>query len=180
MRPLTNEETTTLFEKLAKYIGSNIKHLIDRPDETYCFRLHKDRVYYLSESMVRIATSVGRDQLGSAGVCFGKFTKTGKFTLHVTALDHLAQYAKHKIWIKPNGEMTYLYGNNVVKAHLGRITDDTPEHTGVVVYSMTDMPLGFGVTARSTADMKKLQPTDIIVFHQADVGEYLRSEDTLL
>ena len=37
--------------------------------------------------------------------------------------------------------MTYLYGNNVVKAHLGRITDDTPEHTGVVIYSMTDMPL---------------------------------------
>lgn len=38
---------------------------------------------------------------------------------------------------------------------------------------------GFGVTARSTMDMKKLQPTDIIVFHQADVGEYLRAEDTL-
>ena len=130
--------------------------------------------------MVRIATSVGRDHLGSAGVCFGKFTKTGKFTLHITALDYLAQYAQHKIWIKPNGEMTYLYGNNVVKAHLGRITDDTPEHTGVVIYSMTDMPLGFGVTARSTAEMKKLQPTDIIVFHQSDVGEYLRSEDTLL
>ena len=37
--------------------------------------------------------------------------------------------------------MTYLYGNNVVKAHLGRITDDTPEHTGVVIFSMTDMPL---------------------------------------
>jgi 60S ribosome subunit biogenesis protein NIP7 len=35
------------------------------------------------------------------------------------------------------------------------------------------------VTARSTVDMKRLQPTDIIVFHQADVGEYLRDEDTL-
>ncbi|KAI8385006.1 60S ribosome subunit biogenesis protein nip7 [Radiomyces spectabilis] len=179
MRPLTAEETTTLFEKLAKYIGANIKHLIDRPDETYCFRLHKDKVYYLSESMMRMAVSIGRDHLGSVGVCFGKFTKTGKFKLHITALDHLAQYAKHKIWIKPNGEMPYLYGNHVVKAHLGRITDDTPEHTGVIIYSMSDMPLGFGVTARSTVDMKKLQPTDFIVFHQADVGEYLREENTL-
>lgn len=43
---------------------------------------------------MRMAVSVGRDQLGSVGVCFGKFTKTGKFTLHITALDHLAQYAK--------------------------------------------------------------------------------------
>ena len=27
-------------------IGENIKLLIDRPDGTYCFRLHKDRVFY--------------------------------------------------------------------------------------------------------------------------------------
>lgn len=47
-----------------------------------------------SESMVRMAVSVGRDQLASVGTCFGKFTKTGKFKLHITALDYLAQYAK--------------------------------------------------------------------------------------
>lgn len=28
-------------------IGENIKILVDRPDGTYCFRLHKDRVYYM-------------------------------------------------------------------------------------------------------------------------------------
>jgi ribosome biogenesis protein Nip4 len=89
-----------------------------------------------------------------------------------------------KIWIKPNGEMPFLYGNHVLKAHLGRITEDTPEHQGVVVFSMNDVPLvghrmrslsemllntvqGFGVTARSTIDTRKLDPTSIIVFHQA-------------
>ncbi|KAG2185825.1 hypothetical protein NQZ79_g6980 [Umbelopsis isabellina] len=179
MRPLTEEETKTLFEKLAKYIGSNIKHLIDRPDETYCFRLHRDRVYYVSESIMRKAVSIGRDQLGSLGVCFGKMTKTGKFRLHITALDYLAQYAKHKMWVKPNGEMPFLYGNHVVKAHLGRVTEDTPEHQGVIILNMSDVPLGFGVTARSTTDSRKLQPTDIVAFHQADIGEYLREEDTL-
>jgi ribosome biogenesis protein Nip4 len=35
---------------------------------------------------------------------------------------------------------------------------------------------GFGVTARATVDTRKLDPTAIIVFHQADVGEYLRDE----
>lgn len=35
---------------------------------------------------------------------------------------------------------------------------------------------GFGVTARSTVNTRKLDPTAIIVFHQADVGEYLRDE----
>jgi len=159
--------------------GKNLVHLIDREDDGYCFRLHKDRVYYVSESSMRLASSVARPNLMSFGTVLGKFSKSGKFKLHITALDYLAQYAKYKIWIKPNGEMPFLYGNHIVKAHLGRITEDTPEHQGVVVYSMNDTPLGFGVTARSTIDTRKLDPTGIIVFHQADIGEYLRDEDTM-
>ncbi|KAH9944120.1 secretory pathway protein Sec39-domain-containing protein [Epithele typhae] len=116
---------------------------------------------------MRLAISVARPNLTSLGTCFGKFTKSGKFKLHITALDYLAQFAKYKVWIKPNGEMPFLYGNHVLKAHLGRITEDTPEHQGVVVFSMNDTPLGFGVTARSTVDTRKLDPTAIIVFHQA-------------
>ena len=38
MRPLTPEETKILFEKLSKYIGENVKMLIDRADGVYCFR----------------------------------------------------------------------------------------------------------------------------------------------
>jgi 60S ribosome subunit biogenesis protein NIP7 len=49
----------------------------------------------------------------------------------------------------------------------------------VVVFNMGDVPLGFGVTARSTIDTRKLDPSGIIVFHQADVGEFLRDEDTM-
>ncbi len=33
---------------------------------------------------------------------------------------------------------------------------------------------GFGVTARSTAETRRLEPTAITCFRQADVGEYLR------
>ncbi|KAI8825207.1 uncharacterized protein EV422DRAFT_517856 [Fimicolochytrium jonesii] len=180
MRPLTEEETKIFFEKLAKYIGRNIVHLIDRADDPHCFRLQRDRVFYVSEAIMKRATSVGRDNLLTLGVCFGKFTKTLKFKLHITALDYLAQYAKYKVWVKPNGEMPFLYGNHILKAHLGRITEDTPEHQGVVIYSMGDVPLGFGVTARSTQDCRKLDPTTITVFHQADVGEYLRDEEHLV
>ena len=53
MRPLTEEETKTFFEKLSKYIGENIKQLIDRSDGTYCFRLHRERVYYVSERIMK-------------------------------------------------------------------------------------------------------------------------------
>jgi 60S ribosome subunit biogenesis protein NIP7 len=63
---------------------------------------------------------------------------------------------------------------SVLKAHAARWSEDCPEHSGVIVYSMNDEPLGFGVTARSTAEAKKLEPTGIVVFRQADAGEYLR------
>ena len=56
MRPLTDEETKIFFEKLTKYIGENIKWLIDREDGKYCFRLHRERVYYVSEKIMKQVT----------------------------------------------------------------------------------------------------------------------------
>jgi len=178
---------------------------VDRQDDVHCFRLHKGRVHYVSEASMRLSISVARSNLVSLGTCLGRFSKSGKFKLHITSLDYLAQYAKYKVsfvptpfrfycsndhdevWVKPNGEMPFLYGNHVLKAHLGRITEDTPEHQGVVVYSMNDVPLvigfvfltvchsqclivqGFGVTSKSTVDTRKMDPTAIVVFHQAYV-----------
>ena len=43
---------------------------------------------------MRKATNIGRDNLVSLGTCFGKFSKSGKFKLQITALDFLAPYAK--------------------------------------------------------------------------------------
>jgi 60S ribosome subunit biogenesis protein NIP7 len=113
MRPLTEEESRAVFEKLANYIvcpsrllnnlvltffqGKNLIHLIDRPDGPYCFRLQKDRVYYVSEESMRLGISIARPNLVSLGTCFGKFSKSGKFKLHITALDYLAKYAKYKV-----------------------------------------------------------------------------------
>ena len=116
MRPLQQDETKALFEKLANYIGSdNIKRLLQRSEGNYVFRqyssfllwkilmvyfrYHKDRVYYVSEELMKRAASCARENLISFGVCFGKFTKTKKFRLQITALDYLAPYAQYKLWV---------------------------------------------------------------------------------
>ena len=57
-----------MFEKLFKYIGKSIKALIDRTDEPHCLRLHKNRVFYVRESLMRRATNV-RNALGSSPSC---------------------------------------------------------------------------------------------------------------
>ena len=56
MRALTDDETKTFFEKLAKFLGSNIKFLIDREDGDFVFRLHNSRVYYINTEVLKMAT----------------------------------------------------------------------------------------------------------------------------
>lgn len=180
MRELTEEETKAFFEKLSKYIGRNISYLIERPKEPHVFRLHKERVFYASLDLIRKAENNKRDALVSVGVCFGKFTKGGVFKLHITALDYLAQFAQYKVWVKATSEMSYLYGNHILKGHIQKMTEGTPEHQGVIVVSAKDIPLGFAVTSKSAAAIANMQSTAIACFHQADIGEYLRDEDTLL
>ena len=55
MRALTDEETKIFFGKLAKFLGSNIKFLLDREDGDFVFRLHKERVYYINSEVLKMA-----------------------------------------------------------------------------------------------------------------------------
>ena len=90
------------------------------------FRLHADRVFYCSERVMKAAIAFPRDDLVSLGVCFGKFTRSGKFHLKVTCLDLLAAHARHKVWVKPSAEMSFLYGNDIAKSGVAR--SFTPRH----------------------------------------------------
>ena len=179
MRPCTDEELRALLDKLMKFIGRNAELLLVNPEEPHCFRVHKDRIYYVSESLMRLATNIKRSDLLSVGTCVAKITHSGKVHLQITALDLLARHALHKVWLKPSAEMAFLYGNNVAKQGLGRITDGSPRYAGVVVLNLSDTPLGFGVLAQPTEACKDLDPTANVVLHQADVGEFLRLEDSL-
>ena len=38
---------------------------------------------------------------------------------------------------------------------------------------------GFGVAAKSTSECRHVDPMTLVVFHQADIGEYIRTEMTL-
>jgi len=177
MRALNEEELRKVFEKLEKYIGAkNIEALLTRDDEAFCFRLVKQQVFYVNARLVHIASNVARDSLISLGTCVGKFTHHDNFHLTISFLDYLSKFAQHKVWVKANMEMTFLYGNNIIKSGIARITDEIPKYAGVVVYSMSDVPLGFGIAAQPTEYTRDMDPTGNVILHQADIGEYLRVE----
>jgi 60S ribosome subunit biogenesis protein NIP7 len=97
MRPLTEDETRMVFEKLHKFIGKNIKALVERTDDPHCLRLQKNKVFYVREDLMRRATNIARDKLIALGTCIGKFTHSGKFRLTIGSLDVLSQYSKYKV-----------------------------------------------------------------------------------
>ncbi|UXI18687.1 Ubiquitin-conjugating enzyme E2 variant 2 [Sarcoptes scabiei] len=143
------------------------------------FRLLKDRVFYINKQSIQLASIVPQDKLISVGTCMGKFSKTGKFRLTITALDILAPLAKNKVWLKPNSEQQFLYGNHVLKSGLSRVSDETERYEGVIIFSIDNLPLGFGVAAKSSTEIRSADPMSIVIFHQADKGEFVRNEETL-
>jgi len=180
MRPLTDDEQRQVLKKLDFFIGTNVAKLIDRSDGTYCFRLHKERVFYAHQKLMQAACTVPGDALGSFGVCIGKFTKSRKFRLHVTAVDYIAPYSKNKVWLKAGSEQAYTFGNHVLKSGISRVSEEMEPNQGVIVLSHNDQPVGFGVSTKGTAACRTADPHVIMVLHQADVGEYLRSEEHLV
>lgn len=180
MRPLTEPELELVLHKLSNFLGENVQKLFDREDGKYCLRLHKGRVYYVSELLMKKATNFSRKDIVSFGSCIGKMTHNKDFRLVITCLDYLAPYAKYKVWVKPSAEQKFLYGHHISKAGVSRVSDDMPKNSGVVVYSQNDLPLGFGVAVKSTTDCRHADPLVTIVIHQADIGEYIRDEDALV
>uniref|UniRef100_A0A0D9RT51 60S ribosome subunit biogenesis protein NIP7 homolog n=1 Tax=Chlorocebus sabaeus TaxID=60711 RepID=A0A0D9RT51_CHLSB len=165
MQTLTEEETHVIFEKTVKCI----RLLAERLNGTYCSRLHKDQVYYVSEKILKLVPISD-----FPGTCFRKFTKTHKFQLHITALDYPAPYAKYKVWIKPGAEQSFPYGNDMLKSGLRQIMKNTSGQEVVVA----DITLGFGMAVTSVQDCTKGDPT-FVVFLQANMGEYVWHKKTL-
>ena len=61
MKILT-EDLGTIFYEIKNIYWNTVKQLLMRQDDPHCFRLHKDKVYYVSEKNMKQAT-IGQDQL---------------------------------------------------------------------------------------------------------------------
>lgn len=105
-----NHPAFTYNHRLANYTGRSLSNLVAPPSEDgvqterYVFRLIGSRVYYLPLKLANLAVSIPRDNLLSVGTMIGRFTKTKKFRLNLTALDVIAPHARYRVWVRANGE----------------------------------------------------------------------------
>lgn len=173
MRDLKQDEAEKVHKKLTKFIGQNVEELLQDP---YVLQLHEQKVFFISKSLIKNTSQIGRKSLICAGTILGKFTKTNKFRISIACLHTLEKFSLHKIWLKSSAEMNFLYGRNVLRSHMHKITDNTPKNSVVFVYNQNNTPLGFGVTSKSSADISSSQGNVLIVINQADTGAYLRDE----
>jgi hypothetical protein len=124
----------------------------------------------------RDATRVAMDaSLLSAAKSYRVFFPSGKGAKFLFGFVSVSVYVS--VSISLTLARTPLVDADVGQAHE---RDVFPVRQGVVVFSMSDVPLGFGVAAKSTQDCRKLDASSIVAFHQADVGEYLRAEDDMV
>jgi 60S ribosome subunit biogenesis protein NIP7 len=179
MRPLTEKEAQLFFERLAKFIGANAESLLTRDSESWTFCEHRLRGYYMGVDMARYCKPFGHKQLLSAGICMGKFTKKGRFFVHVTALSVIAPLAQFKVWVKPSAEIPFLYGQHVLKEGVENMTEGTPRNASVVIFNKDNLAIGLGVALQSSVSLRLAHPTIMAVARQGDLGEYLRSESTI-
>ncbi|KRH94216.1 Ribosome biogenesis protein NIP7 [Pseudoloma neurophilia] len=176
MRKLTNEEFKKIEDKLVKIIGNNIKDLFG----TYTAFLHLKNVFLLTENEFKKISNIPQKNIILVGKHLGKFTRSDRFFLKISALNILEQYASRKVWIKWSAEMNFLYGNNVSKSHVLKTSEDIGKNEVVFLYNPKDTLLGYGITTRDNRSFEKADHHSSYIIRQCDKGEFLREEQSIL
>lgn len=176
MRKLTQEESDKVFAKLDQFVGDRKEELL----KNHNIYLHNKNVFYVSNLLYKKVSNIPKKSIAMVGTHIGRFTRSDRFFLKVGALNVLSAYVTKKVWIKWSAEMNFLYGNNVLKSHVLKTTEDLKDRDIVFLYNPRDVLLGFGITARNMDSFNKADHNSLFVIKQCDKGEYIRNEAEIL
>ena len=78
MRPLTDEETKLVLEKLVKYIGKKATYMVANEEKNFVFRLHRQRVYYCDEDLLKFVGTFEKKKINFIWNMFRKIYQNWK------------------------------------------------------------------------------------------------------
>ncbi|EPR79640.1 PUA domain containing protein [Spraguea lophii 42_110] len=189
MRNLTDRELQTFINKAKLFIGDNISEIIN---ENTSLAMNKKDLILFKKELEKKSSNIPKSKIIFLGTVLGRFrknrnenkknenhNKTSRFEFDITALSILSKYAINKVYIKKSAEMNVLYGNNVLKSHLYKIPENLEQKAAVVLYNTYNVPLGFGITSKSSASLTVAGGSSMAIIRQGDAGDYLRRETEL-
>lgn len=175
MRQLTSEECAKVFSKLEVFL----KDIKDDFFKGCALYLHNKSVFCIDDALYKKTSNIPKKNIVMVGTHIGKFTKTHRFFFTVGVLNILCDYSVKKVWIKWSAEMNVLYGNNVLKSHVLKTSEDIEDKDGVFLYNPKNVLLGFGIANRSLQNLERAAHNSMFIIRQSDKGEYIRNETKL-
>ena len=106
------------------------------------------------------------------GIKMGEIGKRLRLTLEGAFLLHKKN--KKKVYVNKNGEMLFLYGRDIFRESLEKVSPDIKENDIVVVCNLKEEVLGIGRTRFDCKRIMRVEKDRIVVDNLVDRGEYLR------
>ncbi|MFX1329380.1 MAG: hypothetical protein ACFE91_14720 [Promethearchaeota archaeon] len=119
------------------------------------------------------------DKIFSLGLYFG-FIKKGNFYLSLEGAEYLYKrgiLSNNKcIYISREGERSILYGNNILKNMISKISSNLEKGDFLLVFNEMNEILAIAQSKVENKKIKQLKSEDIIAYNLNDKGHYLREK----
>ena len=122
------------------------------------------------------ATNFSKKNLGSIGICIGRFTKIKKFKILIPFINLLLKYKNLlSVVLKENGEKIFLEGKHIGKENIKKISKKFSKNDCLLILNQRNIPLGLGECRKNSFFLKNSKKKDILILNQGDTGLYIRN-----
>ena len=117
--------------------------------------------------------------MSSAGLYFG-YIKQGKFYLSLESTEFFKNLScfliEQFLFLTDKGEKSILYGNNIEKEMIIRISPKLNKSDFLLVFNQNDELIAISISTVYYNIYKKLNPNDLVALNLIDKGYYLREK----
>ncbi|MFX1469857.1 MAG: PUA domain-containing protein [Promethearchaeota archaeon] len=185
-REINEIEKEIILQSLSK-ISPNLSQFIIRSKNMLYISLKESNsktnypIIYLSFNFLQeqIDLIELNDKIFSLGLYFG-FIKKGNFHLSLEGAEYLYKrgiLSDNKcIYISREGERSILYGNNILKNMISKISSNLEKGDFLLIFNEMNEILAIAQSKVENEDIKQLKSEDIIAYNLNDKGHYLREK----
>jgi len=136
---------------------------------------------YLTPSAITKLLSIRnvKNNTISAGIFFG-FIRKGEFMLSLECIEFLLKQnwisENQKLYLTIEGEKSVLYGNQIKKNMIERISTSLKKNSYIVIFNIKKEFIAIGKSNIHYEDFERSKSDDIIVINLVDKGYYLRKK----